>query len=347
MNKNSLHRRDLLGAAGALAGAGLLGGLTGCEEPPHSRANQDTKATGNQPQSYAHEEYVWVAALANLPLYTQRDHPALHLAAKELGVRVTMAGPNTIDIPALVAAIEQTAARKPAGMMVVGFDPSALVAPINRAMEAGIPVVCIDSDVPASNRISFIGTDWFDLGVRQAKGMLEGLQGQKGEIAMLGMIELPIMQAAFEGFRSIVEPAGLTPLSPQQDKANQVEAARVMASIIQAHPKLVGAAGFDAESGPGMGQAIKEAGKAGKLVATCVDDQEQHLRLLKEGVLHTCIGQKRELFTYMGLKALFEVNHSPVQFTHDDQAAGVYPIPIAYNTGAYTITKENVDLFLK
>lgn len=324
-----------------------MAGLVGCEDPPHTQANSDTKTTGGQAPSYAHEEYVWVAALANLPLFTQRDHPALHLAGKELGVRVTIAGPNTIDIPALVAAIEQTAARKPAGMMVVGFDPSALVAPINRAMEAGIPVVCIDADVPASNRISFIGTDWFDLGVRQAQGMLEGLDGRKGEIAMLGMIELPIMQAAFEGFRSIVEPAGLTPLPPQQDNANQVEAARVMASIIQAHPKLVGAAGFDSQSGPGMGQAIKEASKAGKIVATCVDDQEQHLRLLKEGVLHTCVGQKRELFTYMGLKALFEVNHSPVQFTNNDKAAGVYPIPVVYNTGAYTITKENVDLLLK
>ncbi len=339
MNHQSLNRRALLGAAGV----GLVAGTLGCEEAPQSVVQQKA---GSQGQSYAHEEYVWVAALANLPLFTERDHPALRMVGKELGVQVTIAGPNTIDIPALVAAIEQTAARKPAGMMVVGFDPSALVSPINRAMEAGIPVVCVDADVPASNRIAFIGTDWFDLGIRQAKGMLEGLQGRKGKVALLGMIELPIMQAAFEGFRSVIEPAGLTPLPPQQDKANQVEAARVMASIIQSHPKLVGAAGFDAESGPGMGQAIKEAGKAGKIIATCVDDQEQHLRLLKEGVLHTCVGQKRELFTYLGVKALFELNHSSIKFTNDDQAAGIYPIPVVYNTGAYTITKENVDLFL-
>jgi ABC-type sugar transport system substrate-binding protein len=66
-------------------------------------------------------------------------------------------------------------------------------------------------------------------------------------------------------------------------------------------------AGFDSESGPGMGQAIKEAGKAGKIVATCVDAEEQHLRLVKEGVLTAAVGQKRELFTYMGVKALFEL----------------------------------------
>ena len=36
---------------------------------------------------------------------------------------------------------------------------------------ARIPVVCVDADVPASKRMAFIGTDWFDLGVRQAEAI--------------------------------------------------------------------------------------------------------------------------------------------------------------------------------
>ncbi len=340
MSNNSLNRRDLFGAAGA----GLVAGVIGCERAPQPLAEQ---GAGPKSQSYAHEEYVWISAAANLPLFAKRDHPALRLVGEELGVQVTIAGPNTIDIPSLVAVIEQTTARKPAGMMVVGWDPSALVLPINRAIDAGIPVVCIgDADVAASKRIAFIGTDWYDLGVHQARGMLDALKGRKGEVALLGLIEQSIDQDAFAGFRSVAEPAGLTMLSPQQDKGSQVEAARVTASIIQAHPDLVGVAGFDSESGPGMGQAIKEAGRVGKIVATCVDDQEQHLRLLKEGALSTCVGQKRELFTYMGVKALFEINHSPIKFTSNDRAAGIYPVPVVYNTGIYTITQENVDLFL-
>ena len=79
-------------------------------------------------------------------------------------------------------------------------------------------------------------------------------------------------------------------------------------------------AGFDSESGPGMGQAIKEAGKAGQIVATCVEAEEQHLRLLKEGVLTACVGQKRELFTYLGVKVLDELAFPRVRFTADDKA---------------------------
>jgi len=340
---NKWNRRRVI-QAGALGGLGLAGALTGCEK----RAQQSAVAQSSAgKESYADEEYVWLSANANLPLFTAHDHPALRLVGQELGVKVQVAGPNSIDIPSLVAAIEQTAARKPAGMMVVGWDPSALVPPINKAVENGVPVVCVDADVPASKRQAFIGTDWYDLGVRQGEAMVKALAGRRGKVALLGLIEQAIDQQAFAGFRSVLEKAGVTPMEPQQDKGNQAEATRVAAAIIQANPDLVGMAGFDSESGPGMGQAIKEAGKAGRIVATCVDAEEQHLRLVKEGVLTAAVGQKRELFTYMGVKALFELRHSKLRFTSDDKAASVTPIPVNYNTGTYTVTRDNVDLFLK
>jgi ABC-type sugar transport system substrate-binding protein len=339
---NKWNRRRAI-QAGAISGLGLAGALAGCEQRPQ----QSAVPGGGSSQSYADEEYVWLSANSNLPLFTAHDHPALRLVGNELGVKVQIAGPNSIDIPSLVAAIEQTAARKPAGMMVVGWDPSALVPPINKAVESGVPVVCVDADVPASKRLAFIGTDWYDLGVRQGEAMVKAVAGRRGKVALLGLIEQAIDQQAFAGFRSVTEKAGLTSMEPQQDKGNQAEAARVAAAIIQANPDLIGMAGFDSESGPGMGQAIKEAGRAGKIVATCVDAEEQHLRLVKEGVLTAAVGQKRELFTYMGVKALFEFRHSKLRFTSDDKAAGVTPIPVNYNTGTYTVTRDNVDLFLK
>jgi ABC-type sugar transport system substrate-binding protein len=232
-------------------------------------------------------------------------------------------------------------------MMVVGWDPAALIPAIDAAVAAGVPVVCVDGDVPGSKRLAFIGTDWYDLGVRQGEAMVRALAGRRGPVALLGLIEQYIDQQAFAGFRSVAEKAGLTVLEPQQDKGNQAEAARVAAAVLQAHADLVGMAGFDSESGPGMGQAIREAGKAGKLIATCVEAEAQHLRLVKEGVLTACVGQKRELFTYMGVKALYEVVHSPLRFSADDAAAGIVPIPVNYNTGTYTVTRANVDYFLR
>jgi ABC-type sugar transport system substrate-binding protein len=258
---------------------------------------------------------------------------------------VTIAGPDSVDIPGLVATVEQIAARNPAGMMVVGWDPSALRPAINRAVANGIPVVCVDADVPDSRRLAFIGTDWYDLGVQQARAMLEALGDRRGKVAMIGLIEQEIDQQAFAGFRSIAEPAGNTVLEPIQDKGNQAEAARVTAAILQAHQDLIGIAGFDSESGPGMGIAIKEAGLSGRIVATCVEAEAQHLALLADGVLTAAVGQKRELFTYVGVKALHEFVHSTIRFSADDAAAGLSPLPVRYSTGTYIVTQRNAHLF--
>ena len=84
-------------------------------------------------------------------------------------------------------------------------------------------------------------------------------------------------------------------------------------------------AGFDSESCPGTGLASKEAGEAGQIVATCVDAEPAYLSLIKEGVLTAAIGQKRELFTYFGLRVLFELNHSTLRLCADDKAAGIRP----------------------
>lgn len=336
-------RRDALKSIAMLAGTGALLATVGCEKEPAPAVG---RATDGRRGVNPNEEYVWLSANANLPVFVARDHPALAQAAQELGVSATIAGPNTVDIPGLVAAVEQTAVRRPAGMMVVGWDESALVTPINRAVESGIPVVCVDADVPSSKRLAFVGTDWYDLGRQQAGEMVKALDGRKGKVGMLGLIEQYIDQQAFAGFREVAEMAGLTVLGAEQDHGNIGEATRVASAIIQANADLVGLAGFDSESGPGIGQAIKEAGKIGQIVATCVDGEAQHLQLIKDGALTAVVCQKRELFTYYGLKALFDLVHNSIKFTSDDAKLGITPIPVSYNTGTYVVTKENIDLLL-
>jgi hypothetical protein len=46
------------------------------------------------------------------------------------------------------------------------------------------------------------------------------------------------------------------------------------------------------------------------------------------------------------VKALHGVAHATLRLTADDRRAGIHPIPVNYNTGTFTVTRENVDLFL-
>ena len=102
----------------------------------------------------------------------------------------------------------------------------------------------------------------------------------------------------------------------------------------------VAIAGFDSESGPSIGMAIKELGRAGKIVVTTVDADKPHYKLIKDDVLTAPIGQKRELFTYYGINLLFDVRHTSLKFTKNDRQAGVVPIPEIFYTGSYIVTKK-------
>jgi ribose transport system substrate-binding protein len=333
-----MTRREGLKRAGAAAGGVALAYGLGA-----GSARAETQAT---------EEYLWLSASINLPLFRAHDHPALKKAGQDLRVKVSIVGPDTVDIPGLVRAVEESISRKPSGMMVVGWDQSALIPPINRAIKAGIPVVCVDADVPKSKRMAFIGTNWVDIGRAQGRAMVAALKGKKGKVGLIGLIDQFIDQIAFDGFREVAQAAGLTVLKPQHDKGNSQEAARIASALIQGNRDLVGLAGFDSQTGPGIITAIKEAGKTGKVIGTSVDAEVEHLRGVKGGQLAAAVGQRRELFTYYGVRALYDIRHNGLRNLKGAKAAKLIysitpPVPSEFSTGTYTVTKANVDKFLK
>lgn len=100
-SNKGVTRRDALRSAGVLAGATFFAGMTGTQNAPA----QTTKGANSD------EEYVWLSANANLPLFVAHDHPALRLIGEELGVKVTIAGPNSVDIRDLLKRLN----RRPRG----------------------------------------------------------------------------------------------------------------------------------------------------------------------------------------------------------------------------------------
>ena len=57
------------------------------------------------------EVYVWACQYNSLPLFVNNDYIGLDLAAKELGVTVEKIGPQKVDLPGYIAAIEAEIAK--------------------------------------------------------------------------------------------------------------------------------------------------------------------------------------------------------------------------------------------
>lgn len=295
------------------------------------------------------EEYVWACQYNSLPLFVNNDYIGMNVAAKELGVTVRKAGPQKIDLPAFIAAIEQEVVKRPAGMMVVGWSPTEKVA-IDKAVDAGIPVVTVDADVPASKRLCFVGTNWYDLGAEQAKYMARAIgdKDKKGKVALVGMPSADNNIDAKNGYISVMKQLcpNVEVIGVFDSTSNTAKVAEVTANLISSHSDLLGVSGFDSTCGPGIATGIKEAKKVGQIWGTCVDAEPEHLQGVKDGALYAAVGQKRHFFTYYGVKMLYDYNHSKVRFTKDDKKANISPIPTTVYTGFIVATKDNVDIML-
>ena len=93
-------------------------------------------ARGQQKTNTADQLYIEVSALGSLDYFY--DHKmGLQEAGKSMGVKTEYVGPADYDMSAMITAFEEAIARKPAGIIVVGFEPS-LNAIVDKAVDAGI-----------------------------------------------------------------------------------------------------------------------------------------------------------------------------------------------------------------
>src|SRR5713101_7442315 len=135
-----------------------------------------------KPYHEENERYVFVATNINLP-YWQEAQAGFLDAARALGVKAEMTGPVTYDPSAEVGIFRQVAEQHPAGICLSAARPEIFQADIDKAVAQGIPVICVDADVPNSKRILYIGTDNFKAGRESMKRMAALISG-RGNICL-------------------------------------------------------------------------------------------------------------------------------------------------------------------
>lgn len=327
--------------------AALPVAVAACGESSSSGTSSSEGGGGTAKQAAdPNETYVWVSQDSTLPLFVENDFVGLEKAAEQLGVKYEVQGPSNINLSQLIATINQVCAQKPAGVIVVGWDPSENEA-VNQCIEEGVPTVTDDADLPESKRLAFVGTNWYDIGVAQAEAMIKATGG-KGEVALLSIINANNTREADEGFKATLKEKapGMTLVAEEDDGGERAKAAAKVADLLAAYPNLAGIAGFDAESGPGTVQALSEAGKLGSVKVTSMEAEPQFFKQVQEGNVSAVIVQKRELFTYYAMNLLYDYNHNELSVEGVSKEVAS-PIPVDVNTGLLTIEKSNVGEIIK
>ena len=291
-------------------------------------------------QAQEPEHYYWIASLSTVPLFLAHDYPALKAEAKRLGVSIDFAGPQNIDIEAQNNILQQIAAKKPAGVLFMPFGEGHNEL-INQVIADGVPLVTVDGDAPNSNRIAYAGTDWYELGVAQARTMAKLLDG-KGVIMLSAIIPNDNTRKAREGIEAeLAKHPDMKLLGLQNDKGDVAEAAKLTASALQANPALSGFIAIDTAAA-GIARAVTEAGLDGKVKIVAVNDTPDVIEAVKTGTIQATVVQKREAFEVWALRFLYEINHP----SSDPMAAyakqGFPMVPTQALFGAVVVASDNV-----
>src|SRR5512140_320148 len=124
--------------------------------------------------------------------------------ARELGdVDILWNAPTSADQLKQKEILESAITQRVDGIAISALNGDFLSETINRAIDAGIPVVTWDSDAPKSRRIAFYGVD--DL----ASGRIMGEQavarlGGKGKLALITSYGASNLQQRLEGVKEVL-----------------------------------------------------------------------------------------------------------------------------------------------
>lgn len=236
-------------------------------------------------------------------------------AVDAIGAELIFQGPaDNNDIQGQIALVENNVNSKVDAILLTALDADALIAPVDLAMAAGIPVIMIDSGINSENYTSFIATDNV-AGGKMAMEKLSELLGGKGKIvvvnALAGIPSNDNRGIGAEDFAKTV--SGLTVLE-QQHCLDQAEALTKTENVITANPDLKGIFGAFNRGALGAAQAVINKEKQGKIKVVAFDADPDEIKLLKEGVIDALIVQQPYQMGKLGVEyALKAINGEKVE----------------------------------
>jgi len=268
-------------------GAGFVASLTACR-----RSSQ--KIIGVVPKAVSHLFFVSV-------------HAGVDQAARDFHVNTLWNGPdNETDYTRQIEIVDAMVARRVDALAISATEERALVAPLERAIRAGIPVTVFDSAVAIENYVSFIATDNYAAGCTAAR-TLARLIGGKGSVGMVmqkpGGTSTMLRERAFEDTIAKEFP-GIRIVARQYGMADPARSRAAAENILTAHPDLTGLFASSEAASIGSIQAARSRNRAGTLKLVTFDFSQTHLEALRDGTIDVMLVQDPFRIGYEAVKSL-------------------------------------------
>jgi ribose transport system substrate-binding protein len=236
----------------------------------------------------------------------------INAAAGSEVVKIIWKGPlKEDDREQQVQVVENFVGSKVSAIVLAPLDRRALVAPVETAGRAKIPVIVIDSGLDTKAIASFVSTDNRE-GGRIAGRQLGKMLGGKGNVIMLRLqVGSASTEAREEGFLEAIAkefPAIKVISSNQYAGATRDTAKQASENLINRFGKQINGIFTCNESGTaGMLLALRDAGLAGKVKFVGFDSGEALNAGLLAGHIDGLVVQNPMRMGYLGVKTAYAV----------------------------------------
>ena len=297
-----------------------------------------------KPYHEENERYVFVSTNIDLP-YWQEAQAGFLDAAKVLGVKGELIGPTAYAPQQELVIFRQVVEEHPAGICLSAARPEIFRDDIAKAVAAGIPVICVDADVPDSKRIMYIGTDNFKAG-RESLRQMATLISNNGNIVVVTLQGQRNIDDRVAGVADALKNfPGIKLAHVIDDKGDARNAFDQISQLIQKKEKIDGIICLEATGGSGAAGALHQLSMEGKLPIVAFDDDPETLDWIEKGVIAATITQKPYVMSYYGLKFLDDLHHNAVHQFKDWRTALAPPTPTFVDTGTVVVDKNTLKQY--
>ncbi len=268
-------------------------------------------------------------------------HKGADAAAKALGVNLVFQGAADFNPVTQVPVLNAIIGRKPDAILIAPTDKVQLVESLKKAVDAGIPVLTVDTFIgdghyqtgsgDADFPLSYIASDNILGGQIAARALAKAI-GDKGKVYVSNVNPgISTTDQREQGFKDEMKKhPNITVLETQFNGDDANKAAAQFQSVYARNSDLAGVFGANLFSAMGAANGAKQGGMTGKVKVVAFDAPTSIVGEIKSGNVDIAIAQHPAEIGYFGVVAAYA--HLTGQ-----------SIPTLIGTGFTVIDKDNVD----
>ena len=192
------------------------------------------------------------------------------------------------------------------GFAISPVDPKNQTQMLNDAAKTAT-VVTQDSDAPDSARACYVGTDNVAAGKQAGETIKEALPNGGKIMLFVGKKDAQNAKERAQGIMDALKGSKVEIIDIRTDDTDRVRAKANVADTLVKYPDIAGLVGLWSYNGPAIRNAVKEAGKVGKVKIVCFDEEDETLAGIKAGDIFATIVQQPFEFGYQSMMLLSKI----------------------------------------